>query len=161
MQAQSVGSEHAEVLSTPGVYFTGPRQIAKHTHTHTHTPYPNLGVEVRRSSLNTPVKKRARAGYKTRIIEAGDGLFAMRRFKPGEHILDYRYQHGVKQRGNEVDWLSTTAFIARYPPSESMPCGGATHVLHPHNSPYYFDTARTGGVGGGNKHLHRLSECNF
>ncbi len=57
-------------------------------------------------------------------------------------------QHGVKQPGKEVDWLSATDFAARYPPSESRPSGGATHVLHPHNSPYYFDTARSGGVGG-------------
>ena len=53
--------------------------------------YPELGVEVRRSSLNTPVKKQARTGAYQRIVEAGDGLFASRRFGSHEYILDYRF----------------------------------------------------------------------
>ena len=47
-----------------------------------------------------------------------------------------------------MDWLSADAFSERYEPSEGMPLGNAKYVLHPHNSPYYYDTARTGGVGG-------------
>ena len=29
-----------------------------------------------------------------------------------------------------------------------MPLGNAKYVLHPHGSPYYYDTVQTGGVGG-------------
>ena len=103
--------------------------------------YPELGVEVRRSSLNTPTQKRARAGYKLNIVEAGDGLFATRKFKTGEHILDYRYIHGVSRSGDEVEWLSAETFTERYAPSDGMPLGSAKYVLHPNGSPYYYDTA--------------------
>ena len=82
------------------------------------------------------------------IVEAGDGLFATRRFKAGEHILDYRYIHGVSRNGDEVDWLSADTFSERYAPSDGVPLGNAKYVLHPQGSPYYYDTARTGGVGG-------------
>ena len=88
-------------------------------------------MEVRRSSLDTPTKRRARAGFKMNIVEAGDGLFATRRFKAGEHILDYRYIHGVSRNGDEVDWLSADAFSERYAPSDGMPLGnGKTCSTH-------------------------------
>ena len=47
-----------------------------------------------------------------------------------------------------MDWLSADAFSERYAPSDGKPLGNAKYVLHPHGSPYYYDTARTGGVGG-------------
>ena len=111
-------------------------------HRETAITYPELGVEVRRSSLNTPRRKRARTGFRMPIVEAGDGLFTTRSFKYGEHILDYRYVHGIRREGDEVDWLSYTDYIERYPLRDG------THVLRPNNSHYYYDTARSGGVGG-------------
>ena len=114
-----------------------------------------LGVEVKRSSLSTSRKKRARAGHKQIITEAGDGLFATRRFKPREWILDYRYVGGIPKEGDEVEWLKEETFKNRYPH------GNATHVLSLKNMnkedrlewpaldfSLYYDTARSGGVGG-------------
>ena len=41
-----------------------------------------------------------------------------------------------------MEWLSADAFAERYAHEK------ARYVLHPNNSPYYYDTVRTGGVGG-------------
>ena len=110
---------------------------------------------IKRSSLSTPGKKRARTGHRKIIIEAGDGLFATRRFKPYEWILDYRYKGGVPKEGDEVEWLKKEEFKNRYPH------GGATHVLSLEGMrkedrlewptldfSLYYDTIRSGGVGG-------------
>lgn len=101
-------------------------------------------VYVKRSSLNknTTRKQMARRGHKHPIIHAGQGLYAARNFRPGEHIADYRYQDG--RSGAKVDWLTKTQHDARYP-NPQMP---GTHVLNPWGSQYYYDTAQTGGVGG-------------
>ena len=79
---------------------------------------------------------------------AGDGSHESRRFAAGEHILDYRYKNGVRRAGEEVEWLTPAAFSARYPSTPDAPHGAATHVHRPRSSPYYYDTARSGGVGG-------------
>ena len=63
--------------------------------------YKELGVEVRRSTLNRILdggpRTWARAGAKERVSDAGDGLFATRRFALGQEILDYRYIGGIKK----------------------------------------------------------------
>ena len=59
---------------------------------------------VARSTLNTPRRRRARGGHKREVVEAGEGLFARRRFAVGEEILDYAYMNGV--RGEKVDHLT-------------------------------------------------------
>ena len=107
-----------------------------------------IGVEVRRSTLNTPWKRRARAGHRTNVIEAGEGLFATRKIKRHEHILDYRYKNGVRRAGEEVDWLTHKEMRIRYPPSPDNPHGTGTHVLQPNGHSFYYDTAVSGGVGG-------------
>ncbi len=107
-----------------------------------------IGVTVKRSTVNTSKKKRARTGYKKPIVEAGEGLFATRDFRPNENILDYRYKGGVKREGDKVDWLTHEEFERRYPPTSGMPFGSGTHVLKPRSSSLYFDTARSGGIGG-------------
>ena len=103
-------------------------------------------VVVRRSGLNTSRRKGARTGHMTPIVRAGDGLFVTRDYRPGEHILDYRFVNG--QSGARVDWITRAEFRARYPPTAGMPYGAGTHALSPWTSPYVYDTARTGGVGG-------------
>ena len=112
------------------------------------TQYPDLGVEVRRSNLNTPQRKRSRIGHRVRIVEAGEGLFATRHFRKHEHILDYRFKNGIRRPGDEVDWLTRDELHARYPPLTNMPDGAGTHVLKPNGHPWYYDTALSGGVGG-------------
>lgn len=105
-------------------------------------PHRGLAIAVvRRSTLNTPQKRRARGGHKRGIVEAGKGLFAARDYKVGEHILDYRYRGGVKRPGDEVDWLTKAQHDERY---RSRP---GTHVLDTGHGILY-DTARCGGVGG-------------
>ena len=115
--------------------------------------YGKLGVEVKRSNLNRVMdggpRTWARAGAKERVSDTGDGLFATRRFHPGQEILDYRYIGGIKKAGDEVDWLTLAQFRSRYPPEPGMPEGRGTHVLRSGGKkPTYYDTARTGGVGG-------------
>ena len=53
------------------------------------------GVGVARSTLNTPRRQRARGGHKREVVEAGDGLFARRRFEARENVLDYAFMNGV------------------------------------------------------------------
>ena len=73
----------------------------------------------------------------------------MREFQPGQEILDYRYKGGRKIAGDEVEWLTQAQFRSRYPPEEGMPEGRGTHVLSSGGrNPTYYDTARSGGVGG-------------
>ena len=100
----------------------------------------------------------ARAGAREEILDAGEGLFATKRFQKGEEILDYRYIGGKEVRGDEVEWLTQEQFRRRYPPREGMPEGGGTHVLRSRGKkPIYYDTARTGGVGG--KANTKKGEC--
>ena len=109
--------------------------------------FPEIGVRIQRSTLNTPRRKRARKGHVQMICEAGEGLYATRDFKAGEWILDYRYKQGKRKEGDEVDMLSKEELQERYPPTTDMPHGTGTHVLHPQGK-WYYDTARSGGVGG-------------
>ena len=59
---------------------------------------------VARSTLNTPRRQRARGGHKREVVEAGDGLFARRRFEARENVLDYAFMNGVS--GEKVDHLN-------------------------------------------------------
>ena len=70
---------------------------------------------------------RAGATARERVSDAGDGLFATRRFLPGQEILDYRYVGGKQKKGDEVDKLTLAQFRSRYPPEEGMPEGRGTH----------------------------------
>ena len=107
---------------------------------------PHSGFAVRRSTLNTPKSQRARGGHKRPIVEAGRGLFVTRDFRAGAHLLDYRYKSGVKKEGDEVDWFTKAQHDAKY--SAPGQTGTGTHVLNPHGSPWYYDTAYSGGIGG-------------
>ena len=104
----------------------------------------NPDVYVARSTLNmnsTP-KQRGRRGFKSRIVDAGWGLFAARDFKRDELVLDYRFVDG--RGGIEVDRLDAAQLEARYPDPLHPP----THVLRPHGSGTSWDTLRCRGVGG-------------
>ena len=111
----------------------GGRRDKKNTPTSRGKVYKDLGVEVKRSTLNVVMeggpRKWARAGAREEIIDAGEGLFATKRFQKGEEILDYRYIGGKEVRGDEVEWLTSEQFRRRYPPREGMPEGEGTHVL--------------------------------
>ena len=112
--AAEAGGDHAAGAASALACGRGHPEDASvfHTHRETTLKYPELGVEVRRSTLNTPRRRRARTGYKTPIIEAAEGLFVMRA-KAGEHILDYRYINGIRREGEEVEWLPRTTLYDR------------------------------------------------
>ena len=115
--------------------------------------FRELGVEVKRSTLNRVLdggtRRWARAGAREAVEDTGDGLFATQRFHKGQEILDYRYIGGRQVMGEEVEWLTREQFRDRYPPEEGMPEGRGTHVLRTRGKkPTYYDTSRTGGVGG-------------
>ena len=70
-------------------------------------------------------RKWARAGAREEILDAGEGLFATKRFQKGEEILDYRYIGGKEVRGDEVEWLTAHArAIPTEIPAERRDAGG-------------------------------------
>ena len=100
----------------------------------THTKFKTdlgfeCGVGVARSTLNTPWKQRARGGNKRYVKEAGEGLYARRRFKKGEVILDYAYMNG--KQGEKVDHLTREERWQRYPASLGIPDGTGQYLLDP------------------------------
>ena len=101
---------------------------------------------VDQSTLNTStsIKKRARTGYNRPIVDAGLGLFTERAFRRNEPILNYRYIDGGG--GESVEMLTKAQHDARYA-GPGKP-GSGTHVLNPWGSPIYYDTKRSGGIGG-------------
>ena len=92
---------------------------------------------VARSTLNTPRRQRARGGSKRSIVEAGEGLFARRRFKKGEVILDYAYMNG--KYGEKVDHLTKEERWQRYPACAGNPDGLAQYLLEVHRGRLYLD----------------------
>ena len=95
------------------------------------------GVGVARSSLNTTQKQRARGGNKREIREAGEGLYARRRFKKGEVILDYAYMNGLC--GEKVDHLNKEERWRRYPARPGNPDGIGEYLLEVGNGWRYLD----------------------
>ena len=105
---------------------------------------------VARSTLNTPRKQRARGGHKRDMVEAGEGLFARRRFAVGEHILDYAFMNGVN--GEMVDHLTAAERWQRYPALPGNPDGTGEYLLEIGRGRLFLDALKqnwgpTRGVG--------------
>ena len=104
------------------------------------------GVGVARSTLNTPRKQRARGGHKREIVEAGDGLYARKRFAKHEFILDYTYMNGVN--GEKVDRLTRAERWQRYPARPGNPEGVGKYLLEVGNGAFYLDALQQNGARG-------------
>ena len=95
---------------------------------------------VARSTLNTPRKQRARGGHKREVVEAGDGLFARRRFEAKEKVLDYAFMNGVN--GERVDHLNMEERWLRYPATPGNPEGTGKYLLQIGNGRLYLDALK-------------------
>ena len=95
---------------------------------------------VARSTLNTRRTQRARGGHKRQIIEAGEGLFARRKFAAKEDILDYAYMNGVS--GEKVDHLTKAERWKRYPALPGNPNGAGKYLLQVGNGGLYLDALK-------------------
>ena len=95
---------------------------------------------VARSTLNTPRKQRARGGHKREVVEAGDGLFARRRFEAKEKVLDYAFMNGVS--GERVDHLDMEERWLRYPATPGNPEGTGKYLLQIGNGRLYLDALK-------------------
>ena len=74
------------------------------------------------------------------IREAGEGLYARRRFKKGEVILDYAYMNGLN--GEKVDHLTKEERWQRHPAQPGNTDGIGEYLLEVGNGRLYLDARK-------------------
>ena len=73
-------------------------------------------------------------------MEAGEGLFARRRFDARESVLDYAFMNGVN--GEKVDHLNEEERWLRYPALPGNPEGTGKYLLKIGNGRLYLDALK-------------------